>query len=249
VTWLLFFLIYSALLSGALGRAGLRGSAGAGAVAASCAPPAPVLVVGASGGTGRELVTQALERGYAVTALVRDPAKLQLEHPRLTIVRGDVLDPATLDAAMRGQAGVLCALGHRQYYRPARILSAGTANLVQAMQTHGVQRFVCETSLGIGDSAGRLGLYYTFFVIPLILPFYFWDKTRQERVLAASAAAWTVVRPGALTNGVARGRYRHGAGIGSFLWTVHVARADVAAFMLDQLVSDAYLRTAAGVSG
>ncbi len=53
------------------------------------------------------------------------------------------------------------------------------------METHGVSRLVCETSLGIGDSAGRMGLDYMLFVIPAILPFYFWDKARQERIVAA----------------------------------------------------------------
>ena len=116
------------------------------------------------------------------------------------------------------------------------------------MEAHGVRRFVCETSLGIGDSAGRMGLYYTFFVIPVILPFYFWDKTRQERIIEASTADWVIVRPGALTNQQARGAVRHGRAVGNLLWTVRVPRADVAAFMLDQLASDTYRCAAPGVS-
>src|SRR3989449_1541862 len=55
----------------------------------------------------------------------------------------------------------------------------------RAMKTCDVQRFICETSLGIGSSVGRLGLYYTFFVIPFILPFYFWDKVRQEEAIGS----------------------------------------------------------------
>ena len=116
------------------------------------------------------------------------------------------------------------------------------------MEVHGVRRFVCETSLGIGDGAGRMGLYYTFFVIPVILPFYFWDKTRQERIIAGSNVDWVIVRPGALTNGARSGRLRHGSRVGYFLWTVRVARADVAEFMLDQLGSNTYLRAAPGVA-
>lgn len=104
------------------------------------------------------------------------------------------------------------------------------------------------SSLGIGDSAGRMGLYYTFLVIPLILPFYFWDKARQERVIAGSGLDWTIIRPGALTDGGKRGRVRHGARIGSFLWTVRVPRSDVADFMLDELGSGEYLCTATGVA-
>jgi len=145
-----------------------------------------LLIVGATGGTGRQLIAQALERGHTVTALVRNPSKLQLEHPQLKVVQGDVLDYGSVEAAVRGQEAVISALGHRRFFYPTRILSAGTGNLLRAMHTHSVPRFVCQASLGIGDSAGRMGLYYTLFVIPVILPFYYWDKTRQERLIAAS---------------------------------------------------------------
>jgi nucleoside-diphosphate-sugar epimerase len=148
---------------------------------------------------------------------------------------------------MHGQEAVLSALGHKQYFYPTRTLSEGTRNILRAMETHGVPRLICETSLGIGDSAGRMGLYYTLFVIPLILPFYFWDKTRQERAIAASTVEWLIVRPGALNNGDKRGRYRHGRHVGSFFVTVRISRADVADFMLNQLASDTYLRTASGI--
>jgi uncharacterized protein YbjT (DUF2867 family) len=92
-----------------------------------------------------------------------------------------------------------------------------------------------------------MGLYYTLFVIPAILPFYFWDKTRQERMIARSKVEWVITRPGVLTDGDKRGRSRHGRHVGSVLLTVRISRADVAEFMLNQLVSDTYLRTAPGV--
>lgn len=248
MTLLALFAVCAIALSMALARAGHHAR-----VSPSGAqpphPPRSVLIVGATGGTGRELVAQALERGYAVTALARDPAKLRIDHPRLTVARGDVLDAASVAAAVRDHDAVLCALGHKRYFQPTRILSDGTRNILRAMEACGVRRLVCETSLGIGDSAGRLGLYYTFFVIPVILPFYFWDKTRQERAIAESDVDWIVVRPGVLTNGRARNRVIQGPGVGNFLWTVRIARADVASFMLDQLVSNACLRSAPGIRG
>ena len=149
---------------------------------------------------------------------------------------------------MRGQEAVVSALGHKRFFYPTRILSEGTRNILSAMETHGVPRLVCETSLGIGDSAWRAGLYFTFFTIPVILPFYFWDKARQERIIAASNVEWIIVRPGMLTNGAKRGRLRHGRQVGNFLWTVRVSRADVADFMLNQLESDLYLRAAPSVA-
>lgn len=248
MTILLFFLLYAITLSVALGRRGHRSRP---VPSKGVAPrrPARLLIVGATGGTGRQLVLQALERGFTVTALVRDPSRLTITHPQLTVLRGDVLDEGSLEAAMHGQEAVVSALGHKRFFTPTRILSEGTRNILRAMEGHGVLRFVCETSLGIGDSAGRLGLYYTFFTIPVVLPFYYWDKTRQERIIAGSSVEWTIVRPGVLTNAEKRGRYRHGLRIGSFLWTVRISRADVADFMLNQLESDAYLRTAPGVCG
>ena len=149
---------------------------------------------------------------------------------------------------LRGQDAVLCALGHKRYFYPTRILSEGSRNILRAMETHGVPRLVCETSLGIGDSAGRMGLYFTLFVIPVILPFYFWDKTRQERMIAESNVEWVIVRPGMLNNAAKRSRARHGRQVGSFFWTVRISRADVADFMLNQLASDECLRAAPGVA-
>lgn len=248
MTLLLLFLSYAITLSAALARAGYR-SQMAPSSGASRHHPSRVLIVGATGGTGRQLVTQALELGYEVTALVRDPSRLEVVHPRLTVIQGDVLDEGSVEAAIRGQDAVLSALGHKRYFYPTRILSEGTRNILRSMEAHGVPRLVCETSLGIGDSAGRMGLYYTLFVIPVILPFYFWDKTRQERVIAGSNVEWVIVRPGVLTNGDKLGRFRHGRHVGSFLLTVRISRADVADFMLNQLVSDTYLRSAPGVCG
>lgn len=246
MTLLLLLLIYALALSAALALAGHRSTAiPSGGVPGRRA--VRVLIIGATGGTGRQMVARALELGHEVTAFVRDPSKLGVEHPRLTAVRGDVLDYGSVEAAVRGQDAVLSALGHRRYFVPTRILSEGTRNVLRAMETHRVPRLVCMTSLGIGDSAGRMGLYYTLLVIPFVVPFYFWDKTRQERLIARSGAEWVIVRPGALTNADKRGRLRHGPSVGSFLRTVRVSRADVADFMLNQLASDAYLRTAVGV--
>ena len=206
-----------------------------------------VLVIGATGGTGQQLVKQALERGYEVTALVRNPTKLSFTHPQLTVVRGDVLESAAVSAAMQRQDAVLSALGHRRLFVPSRVQSDGTANVLRAMQEHGVQRFVCETALGLGNSAGRLGLFATLLFLPLVLPVYFWDKARQEQIIGASDAEWIIVRPGILTNGPKRGVYRHGENVGSYVLSGRISRADVADFMLNQLTDDTYLRKAPGL--
>ena len=208
-----------------------------------------ILIVGASGALGRELVAQALARGHRVTALVRVPDRFELRHPNLTVVAGDVLDPATVEAAVAGQEAVVSALGHKRWMIPTDILSTGTANVLAAMARHGVRRFVCVTSLGVGDSWWRMGLYYTLFVLPVILQFYFWDKHRQEKIVRASGLDWTIVRPGALTHGRARGRWRSGPQVGNALWTVRIARADVARFLLDELADPHHVRATVAIAG
>jgi len=168
-----------------------------------------VLVIGATGGSGRQLVAQALERGYHVTALVRNPARLPARSAGLSVVVGDVLDPPSVVAAVKGQDAVLSALGHKRWFYPNRILSEGTRTILAAMAGQGVRRFICETALGIGGAWWRMGLSYTLLVRPFVLPFYFSDKVRQEALIRASGLDWTIVRPGVLTNGPRLGTYRH----------------------------------------
>lgn len=253
---LLLLVVYGVILSTLLARRGVRAAAPA---APTTTPPTPspapgaplrILVLGATGGTGKEIVARARARGHAVTALVRDPARLGAPDRRLIVLTGDALDAAAVDAAVQSQDAVLCALGHRQFLGASRILSSATGNVIAAMERNGVRRLVVETALGIGDSAFRMGLLYTVIVIPLVLPFYFWDKTRQERLVAASATAWTIVRPGALTDGPATGAFRVGAGasVGGLVRTHAISRADVAEFMLDALSNDAFVGQAPGVA-
>jgi len=116
-----------------------------------------VLVIGATGGTGREIVKQALERGHDVVALARKPSRIKFTHDRLHVARGDVMDPASLDAAMPGCEAVVCALGHKRWLGPSKILSEGTRNIVRAMEKHGVKRLVVETALGVNCSSGGWG--------------------------------------------------------------------------------------------
>jgi uncharacterized protein YbjT (DUF2867 family) len=207
-----------------------------------------VLVIGATGGTGRQLVRQALEQGHQVTAFVRKPKKLKIEHANLRVVKGNVLDYASVESAMKDQSAILCALGHKRFFYPTRILSEGTRNILRAMKPCGVPRLVCESALGVGNSVGRLGLPYTFFVVPLILSFYLLDKVRQEKLIEESDTDWVIVRPGMLTNAPARGKYRHGPNVGNFLWPVRISRADVADFMLKQLTDDSHIGSAVGLA-
>lgn len=206
-----------------------------------------LLIIGATGGTGLELIKQALDAGHQLTALVRNPDKLKITHPDLRIVKGNVLDYAKVEEAVTGQDAVLSALGHKRFIIYTTILSEGTRNIIRAMEKQQVNRFICITTLGINDSRFKLGLYYTLFVIPVIVFFYFMDKAKQEKLIRNSNLNWTIVRPGQLINGKKRGKYKHGEHVGNYILTKMISRADVAHFMLSQLTDPSYLKKAVGV--
>jgi len=207
-----------------------------------------LLIVGGTGGTGKELIEQALEQGHRLTALVRNPDRVKTSHPNLQVVKGDILDFNIVQDVVRGQDAVLSALGHKKFFVRTTILSSGTKNIIGAMQKHNVSRFICITSLGINESRFKLGLYYTLFVIPFIVFFYFLDKSKQEKLIKESKLSWTIIRPGQLTNGKKRGVYKHGPNVGSYILTKMISRADVAHFMLSQLNDITYLGKAVGVT-
>ncbi|WP_445383004.1 NAD(P)-dependent oxidoreductase [Robiginitalea sp. IMCC43444] len=207
-----------------------------------------LLIFGGTGKTGRELIKQGLAQGHQITAVVRNPKKLKINNPNLRIVKGDVLLPESIESSFQGQDAALSALGHKRFFIKTTILSRGTKNIISAMNKNGVKRFICITSLGINDSRFKLGLYYTLFTIPIILFFYFLDKSKQEKRIMESDLDWTIVRPAQLTNGKLRTSYRHGIKVGHYVLTKMISRASVAHFMLENLESDRYLHKAVGIT-
>ncbi len=207
-----------------------------------------LLIIGGTGGTGRQIIKQALEQGHQLTVLARNPAKLKLIHPNLQITKGNVLNFSDVENATIGQDAVLSALGHKRFIIKTSILSSGTKNIIKAMENHQVSRLINITALGINDSKFKMGLYYTLFVIPFILFFYFRDKSKQERLIQNSKLDWTIIRPGQLYNGKKRGRYQHGPKVGHYILTKIISRADVAHFMLTQLDDSSYLRKTPGIT-
>ena len=127
-------------------------------------------------------------------------------------------------------------------------LSEGTKNIVRAMERVGIKRFVCESSLGVGDSKWKLGVIANLVAIPLFLRNIFADKEEQERIIAASNLDWVIVRPTVLTNGPQRNAYRVGFDIGHWFFPSRISRSDVAAFMLDQVNGGTYLRKSPGLA-
>jgi len=205
-----------------------------------------LLIFGATGGTGLQLVEQALEQGHTAAAFVRNPSKFNIKHTNLQIFQGDVMDFASVKRAVQGQDVVLSALGAPASQKD-NVRSEGTQNIIRAMETLGARRFICLTTLGIGDSKAILPFYFKYIIVPFILKSAFEDSERQEKLIMQSQLDWTIVRPANLTNGERTGVYQHGFSA-TAKTKLKISRADVADFMLKQLADDTYLRKTPGLS-
>lgn len=204
-----------------------------------------VAVFGATGGTGRQVVQQALAAGHRVTALVRNPDRLGIRHDDLTVVVGDVLDADKVTQTLAGADAVVISLGNTAN-NPDYIVSQGTQVIVDAMKRLGrPKRIVVVSSLGVGESKDQVPFAFKM-LMKTVLKKPMEDKERQEAIIKGSGLDWTIVRPGGLTDGPATGRYK--AGLDPKIVAGQVSRADVAAFVLQQLTDDIYLRKAPAIT-
>lgn len=206
-----------------------------------------VLVVGATGGSGRATVETLAARGHSVTALARRADAGQLFPDGVRLVTGDATSASDLDRAVAGQDVVVVTLGIREPALRVRLLgsactpldvrSVGTARVIDAMQRHGVRKLVVQTSYGVGATKPRLSLKWRA-IFSLLLKPQIADTEIQERTVRESGLEWVVAQPVALTNGV-----ETDAPFVSLDGTVRsmaISRRRVAAFLADAAESGAY---------
>jgi putative NADH-flavin reductase len=206
-----------------------------------------LVIFGATGTVGRQVVEQALEQGHTVTAFARNLAKLDIQHPQLGFAQGDVMDASAVEQVIRGQDAVVCVLGAGKQLK-STIRSEGTRQIIQAMEKVGMRRLICLSTLGTGDSWGNLDFYWKYVMFGFILRQVFADHERQEALVRNSNLDWTLVRPGALTDGPRTGEYRHSFPSRDRAITLQISRADVADFILKQLSDQSSLYQAASLS-
>ena len=199
-----------------------------------------LIIFGSTGGTGRQIVAQALEQGHDVTAFARSPEKLDQKHEKLRVVQGNVLDFASVERAIQGQDVVLCALGMSMKDK-TMLRANGTKNIIRTMEKTGVKRFICQSSAGVGDSSDMLPFLMKYLIVPFMLRRAFADHEIQENYIKESQLDWIVVRPAALTDGEHTGSYQHGYTADNKTVTNKISRADTADFMLKQLADNSYL--------
>jgi putative NADH-flavin reductase len=203
-----------------------------------------LVVFGATGGTGRCIVDQALVSGHDVTAVVRDPEGLPSRHERLRVVRADVFQGAEIEPQMIGADAVLSALGPSTYRTETTVCSRATESILGAMLETGVRRLACVSAAPVGAVGKEDTLLYRFVARPLLRAVFkglYEDLDVMEGEVRRSDADWTIFRPPRLTDGPRTGRYRLGHDQ-NVVGGNSISRADLAEAMLDSLEDPAALR-------
>lgn len=198
-----------------------------------------ILIIGATSGIGARLLEQSPDRGYAATVLARKPERVSAGAEDTRIIAGDIRDADAVHEAVKHQDVVCVTIGISPAFKPVSVFSEGTRNVISAMNRHDVNKLVCVTGIGAGDSRNHGGFLYDRIVLPLLLKNIYEDKDRQESIIKNSGLDWLIVRPGFLTDGPLTGRYRavtdyRGVTAGK------ISRSDVAHFILEEIESTRY---------
>lgn len=207
-----------------------------------------VVVFGASGTIGKHLIAQSLEQGHEVTAFCRKKSKLvEFQRSNLKIANGDVFNPTDVAKAVRSQHVVIIALGSGKN-RTSLVRSEGTKHIIAAMKTNGVQRLICQSTLGTYESNENLNFFWKHIMFGWYLRQVLEDHELQEKHVQESGLDWTIVRPGAFTDGEKTENYLHGFSAKDKSVKLKISRADVADFILKQLGDLSYLHKTPGIS-
>jgi putative NADH-flavin reductase len=205
-----------------------------------------IAVVGATGRTGRQVVEQALARGDDVIAVARHPEALPLRGPGAAAAAADVLDRAALTAALAGAGSVVSALGIGASRQPTAVYSDGTANILHAMDAHGITRLAVISAVPAGPRA-ELPFRQRRVIIPVLERFFgasYDDMRRMETLLRGSDLDWVCLRPPRLVSKKPVGRYRLDA-TRPLPKAGSISYADLATALLDCLARpDLYRRIA-----
>lgn len=206
-----------------------------------------ILVIGATGPTGSLVVREALAAGHTVTALVREPGRID-DAPGVKEVVADVREPHAFETALTDQDAVICALGHVPD-SPVNLCSTATGRLLEGMEAKGVSRLVLVTGAMIGHPREKLPWSYR--LIETLLPAK--DKARiedrrtQEKLIQASRVGWTIVRAPWLKDGPALGQVHTGTDLPLGM-TASVRRADLARWMVRAAADPALAHTSLAIT-
>lgn len=207
-----------------------------------------ITVFGATGGTGRQVVEQALAEGYEVVTYLRNRPKLGINHERLAVVEGELADMERIEDAIKGADAVLSALGPRGRTRDKPI-TTGMRNIIAAMKRLGTRRLIITSTLSAEDPQDRPDFRSRAMVslVKVAMHGAYEDIVSVAELVRASDLDWTILRLALLNNHSKTGRVKAGY-VGSGEVGTSISRADVAYFMLRQVNDTKYLHQAPAIS-
>ena len=206
-----------------------------------------ILVFGATGATGQQVVKQALSQGQVVTAFVRNPGALPKNEKRLRVVIGDTTrDTPKIIEAVSGQDVVISALGRRNSFKSDHLIERSMQAIVSSMERAGVRRLIVVSAFGVGESRRDAPLIPRI-MYRVLLSDIFADKKAAEDKVRRSNLDWTFVYPVLLTEGPMTGAYRVGERL-ELHGLPKISRSDVAHFMLAEMENRAFVRKVAVIS-
>jgi len=206
-----------------------------------------IVVFGASGGMGIKVVEQALDAKHIVTAFLRTPSKIAIQHPNLTLFQGDVMNTAAVENAIAGQEVVISVLHTTRPPVPG-MMETAAKNIISAMQKHSVRRIISTTGAAVPqpEDQPKVGDRLINALINIFDKNFVVDSSANVKVIQDSDLDWTIARFPRLMDGAHTGKYRVaylGKGSGT-----QITRADGADFVLKELTEKKWLRKAPVVS-
>lgn len=203
-----------------------------------------VLVIGAAGKTGRQVVEQAVAAGHSVTAFIRDSAQYNAP-PNVRVLTGDASDQATMSHATADQDAVIDTVGGKTPWRKTEIEQRVARAVVAAAKKHGTRRIIAISALGVGGSTAQATLPFRLLLLPTFLRGSTADKAAMEREIAQAGVPYVLVRPAVLNDQPAVGSVRVLVGVEKGR---QVTRADLAAFVIEQLTTDTHVNRAVTIA-
>lgn len=202
-----------------------------------------IVVFGATGGTGSQVIERGLAGGHDMIAAARRPEAITTKHDKLRVVKADVLDAASVEAAVAGADAIISTIGPADNKKPGTLISRGVDNMIAAAKKTGVRRFVFESGIMVGDGRGlsffgRIGVSFYRRMNRALCE----DKRVAEAAIRASDLDWVIVRPPTLVHEPAKGGYKFGVDARLAVMKP-LSHADAAEFLLRTASEPTFVRT------
>ena len=210
-----------------------------------------IVIFGASGFSGKAILSLALAKGHQVTVLVRKKSAISVQNENLNIIEGNVLDRNDVKKTLENQDAVIQCLGigGKGNGKPNTFISDATKIIVEEMEKQDVKRFIAMSNVGTGNSRSFHPWFFTKFILPYFmnwLKVIIDDKNRMEPIIMNSELDWTIVRCPNIVDKAPKGKVNatlDGKGL-----KLSVTLVDMAEFMLHQLTDSSYSHQAPSIS-